>query len=279
MKREDVWAPDFFRGAPLFDQIEFPCRFFTTHSDWPGLSDYQSLLDTRIGKIHSRSGARLHFVHQCGKAQSWVDAYEPRIYLQGEIQTRLGNWHDFFQAIIWSTYPLTKIALNDLHFHQIQDRLEKKQVYSPRNPVENALTIFDECGAIIAVRNSSIKDLIKSFRWKELFWAQRNVLIENMKCFIFGHALYEKALQPYIGMTAHAIILEVEDAFFTMNEEAQQHEIDRELAKFLYRAGIRSPRDLNPFPLLGMPGWWDNDLASFYDNVAYFRPGRRIQPA
>lgn len=279
MKREDTWAPDFFQGAPLFDQIQMPCRFFTMHVTWPDLSDYQSLLHSRVGVVNSGSGARLRFVPQSEKAYSWVDAYEPRIYLHGEIQTRLSNWHDFFQAIIWSTYPRAKIALNDLHFHQIQDRLGKKQVHGTRSPVENALTIFDECGAILAVRNCSIQDLIKSFRWKELFWAQRNLLIENMKCFIFGHALYEKALQPYIGMTAHAIILEVEDAFFTMNEETQQREIDRELAKLLYQAGIRSPGDLNPFPLLGMPGWWDNDQASFYDNVSYFRPGRRNQPA
>ena len=36
------------------------------------------------------------------------------------------------------------------------------------------------------------------------------------------------------------------------------------------------PRELQPLPVLGVPGWWpDNEAEGFYDNRDYFRPGRQ----
>ncbi len=33
---------------------------------------------------------------------------------------------------------------------------------------------------------------------------------------------------------------------------------------------------LEPLHMLGIPGWWSqNESDDFYDNAAYFRPGRR----
>ena len=52
--------------------------------------------------------------------------------------------------------------------------------------------------------------------------------------------------------------------------------IDNELAQlFSACEPYKKPKDLSPFPLLGLPGWdKNNELESFYDNVRYFRPGR-----
>jgi hypothetical protein len=38
--------------------------------------------------------------------------YEQRIAQHGAIATRLGNWHDLFNALIWLRYPAIKRALN-----------------------------------------------------------------------------------------------------------------------------------------------------------------------
>ena len=39
-----------------------------------------------------------------------------------------------------------------------------------------------------------------------------------------------------------------------------------------------TPADLAPLPILGIPGWWqDNDLPEFYQNERYFRRERRRQ--
>jgi len=48
------------------------------------------------------------------------------------------------------------------------------------------------------------------------------------------------------------------------------------LAEHLAKPGCCSrSSDLSPLPLLGVPGWaMDNEHAEYYDNTAYFRPGR-----
>ena len=38
---------------------------------------------------------------------------------------------------------------------------------------------------------------------------------------------------------------------------------------------LDEPRALAPLPVLGVPGWWrDTEREEFYDDIAYFRPGR-----
>ena len=119
--------------------------------------------------------------------------------------------------------------------------------------------------------------MIRDFQWKELFWQRRDELSEKLKLVTFGHALYEKGLSPYIGMTANCILLHVDEKVLQQTNQKQLDYIDIELAQ-LFSAGepYKKPKDLSPFPLLGLPGWdKDNVMESFYDNVRYFRPGRK----
>ena len=100
---------------------------------------------------------------------------------------------------------------------------------------------------------------------------------QKIKCFIFGHALFEKFLNPYIGMTAHCICLDVEDNFFDWPLRTQQQTIDSLACAHFRQHRQISPRELQPYPLLGTPGWDSrNNDPAYYQNVEYFRPGRRI---
>ena len=94
---------------------------------------------------------------------------------------------------------------------------------------------------------------------------------------MFGQAMYEKALNPYIGMTTHSILLPVEQEFLEQVPQTLITETDSLLTNlFLAKDAITSPQDFSPFPLLGMPGWdKENDEESYYDNTNYFRLGRR----
>ena len=53
--------------------------------------------------------------------------------------------------------------------------------------------------------------------------------------------------------------------------------IDARLAAIFTRGELyRKPKDLQPFPILGMPGWDPaNGEEAYYDNTDYFRSGRR----
>ena len=98
-----------------------------------------------------------------------------------------------------------------------------------------------------------------------------------MGFYVVGHGLYEKALQPYVGMTGQGLLLAVELEFFGWPLDRRLVHLDSLLANYL--AGPKNclnTRDLCPVPLLGVPGWAEeNDNAAYYDNTAYFRPGRR----
>jgi hypothetical protein len=94
---------------------------------------------------------------------------------------------------------------------------------------------------------------------------------------VFGHALFSKALQPFVGMTGKAVLLQVPDAFLERSQSSQLVELDRLLAVHIWnRERLRRGRELSPLPVLGIPGWWSgNEAEGFYDDIAYFRPGRR----
>lgn len=168
--------------------------------------------------------------------------------------------------------------INAIHIPRAKRRIEGGDV-GRRTAVENMLSLFDEGGVVITSSDASLLQLIKDFKWKELFWQRRDELADKFDCITFGHAMYEKALAPYIGMTANAILLQVDESYFAKPLAERLAYIDRQLAA-IFEAGEQytQPHDLNPFPVLGMPGWdADNVHEAYYDNSRYFRPGRRAR--
>ena len=270
----DGWNPGFYLTSPCYDVITRFARQFDQFKAWPDLSNYNQLLQHYHPGISSQSGAALRFVSQAEKPACINDEYEVRISKSGDIQTRLENWHDFFQVMTWCTFPETKKLINHLHSDAMVNRRMNSN-NKQRSPVENALTLFDECGAIIVTGNNYLTELIKNHRWKELFLTNRDAFSNQIKAFIFGHALYEKALAPYIGMTAHGIIIEAKDDFFTLCIEDQCRLIDSQASTFLAAQSDINTRLLQPFPVLGIPGWHsENHNASFYKQKKYFREKR-----
>jgi hypothetical protein len=273
---QDRWNPDFINRSPLFFPLQHQATLLSRNPEhWPSLEDYHQLLAEQPVPIHTSGDAQIQFVPQAGKPQRWEDDYEPRIYLTGEVQTRLHNWHDFFQVLVWTTFPKTKTALNTSHYHAIHQRKQSNPGSKQRTPLENALTQFDECGAIVVASQNNLLQLIREFRWKDLFWQHRTALAHQLQCFVFGHAVYEKALNPYVGLTAHAILMNVENEFFQWPLAQQINFLDDIAAQAFANARYPSPKHFQPFPLLGMPGWDHNEIESYYDNSDYFRPGRR----
>jgi hypothetical protein len=271
------WSAEFMRLSPMFYPLAPAVQELNLEPQrWPTLGEYADFLQGASPPIKSHHGALIRPVAQDAKPHHWQADYEPRIYLKGELQTRTENWHDFFQILVWRTFPRCKSELNALHYHAIEKRLRASQVGLQRSRIENALTQFDECGAIVVSSDSSLLDLIRRFRWKELFWNRRHELNTNLRCYIFGHATYEKALQPYVGLTAHALLFTVSTEWFTFTLSKQLAKLDELCAQSFSQGQYTSPQEFSPFPLLGMPLWdADNASARYYENKRYFREGRR----
>ena len=273
------WHGDFTAQSAIFG----PLRELVTELSagnrvsWPRLDDYQRLLEQTTGGLRSRNNAVIHFVDQQRRMPGFENGYEPRIYLHGEVQTRRQNWHDLFQLFIWCQFPQTKIQLNALHYHAALERLSARRARLNRSPLENAITLFDECGVIIASSNSLLLQLIRDMQWWELFWLNRDGLAGQLHCIVFGHALYEKAMKPYPGLTANALLVETDPAFHQLGTRQQWHWLDSHVCNtFASAADSLTPRYLYPFPILGMPGWdRDNRYPDYYANRDYFRSSRR----
>jgi len=242
---------------------------------FPTLHDLNNLLEQVSPSISVQPGHPLRFVPQAQGHMGFESQYEPRCYLTGEVQTRPENLHDLFNALVWLTFPKTKAAINARHYQALNITLETAS--SQRGKVRDTATLLDESGVIVVSANTELTRLLQTFQWKELFWHRRELVRREMGFYVFGHGLYEKALQPYIGMTGQGLILPVQAGFFSYTLPEQLSEIDSSLAHYLNKEeNCLTPRELYPVPLLGVPGWCvESEVSTFYDNTAYFRPGRR----
>lgn len=267
----DIWHPGFLNLSPLFDSLKRVGTGASQIKSWPGLEEYNRLLSENPTTITTGCGKPVSFVPQDGKPQCMEDSYEGRIYLTGEVQTRTENWHDLFNALVWLAFPRTKSALNARHFEAITQASASKD----RGKIRDALTLFDESGVAVIYADDEMAQMLRDFHWKELFWEQRRKVLEHMKFVVFGHSLHEKALNPYIGFTGKGLLLKVEANFFSLPLPQQEQTLDYMMAARFSGASQLSSQELTPVPLLGVPGWWqDNENAVFYDNTAYFRPQR-----
>lgn len=259
-----VGFADLARRSPMFAPLAEIIASLPVDR-WPRLDTLTALAASSA--LHVQSGAPLSFVPPDANSER---CYEARIFSRGQVPTRGENWHDLFNALVWLTFPKTKAALNRRHFLELRSGTAQN-----RGRVRDALTLFDESGVVIVCANAELAELVREFRWRELFWTRRAETIAQTQCFLFGHALYEKALAPYVGMTGHGVILDVDAEFARTAIGCRLAVIDAMLSAYFERTEL-GRRAFAPLPLLGIPGWADeNTSESYYHNRAYFRAGRR----
>lgn len=264
------WDRDALLASPLFESL-WPVLRQCPAGRFPGLVDLGALASNR--GVRGAGGTLIRFVADEIRRRGEFDSqYEIRVYREGAVPTRGANWHDLFNALAWIAFPRIKSELNRRHYEEMRSRKDGRG----RGGVRDALTLFDESGVIVACAEPALEKLLREFRWKDLFWRQRGPVQRAMKFFVFGHAIEEKALRPYKGMTARALVLPVAADFFALPLEAQLEAIDAATALRLSdEQAIASTRSLSPVPVLGVPGWDPgNERESYYDDESVFRPGR-----
>ena len=263
------WDPDFCARSPMFEPLRAAAAGLRTPY-WPACADLNRLASVRA--IATGGGQPLTFVEQAARPAAFEDKYEPRIFLRGEMQYRACNWHDLLNALVWLTFPAAKSALNARHFHELERR--QASGASNRGPAQDALTLFDEGGVIVAAADAELAALLIGFEWKELFWRRREAVLQSMRFYLFGHALYEKALAPFAGVTGRGVVLDVESRFLALPLAEQLGTLDARLASRIGHE-FAATRELAPVPLLGVPGWCDDNRDErYYDDTSYFRPAR-----
>ena len=201
-------------------------------------------------------------------------AYEAFISATGGVPTR-DNLHDFFNGLVWQTFPLIKRQLNALQAAQIA---AAGGVGQSRGPARDAATIFDENAALLVVRFSNagraLVDELRAHCWDEALFEKRAMFGRDAQVWLFGHALMEKLVAPRKAITAHTRVLFADDAYFELAPDEQRAWIDARVA-FELASEPLATSSFTPLPVLGVPGWWPGQDAAFYADTGVFRPKRR----
>lgn len=190
-------------------------------------------------------------------------AYEKFIFDTRRCPVRPGP-HDFFNGLAWLRFPRAKAALNRLQAQAIA----RDGVAARRGPVRDAITVFDENGALLDAP-APLWEALRSRAWRRLF-VELRPLWREARLLVFGHALLEQLLSPRKGLTAHVWCVNA-----AMNSRASA---DAWLAAQC-TAETLAAKPFTPLPVLGVPGWWaGNENFSFYDDSLVFRPRKTPEP-
>lgn len=136
--------------------------------------------------------------------------YEIHVHETGEVHTRADNWHDLLNALVWLAFPRAKARINAMHAAAIPGES------GTRGPLRDLLTIFDEGGAIRT----------------------------PTRTLIFGHAVMEKALAPFPGITCKVLTV------------AHDSGVDRQVAAALAAmAPHGTPKHLPTQPVFRVEQW------------------------
>ena len=220
---------------------------------WLGLGRSLNALNRAAAdaEIRTESGRAIRFIAPTGARRP----YELRVHETGCVETRGDNLHDWINALCWLAFPRTKARINAMHAAEIP------REQGQRGRLRDLLTIFDEGGAAVVCADAELVQLVREFRWKELFWGERERVRRSMRFVVLGHAVLEQALKPWPGITCKALFAPTDD------------NCDEQAAAWLARLGAgASPRELAPLPVFGYPGWTENQDAAFYEDERYFRP-------
>jgi hypothetical protein len=207
--------------------------------------------------LNQQPQAPLRFVGQ--QALPPGQAYEHFISSNGQCPVRAGL-HDFFNGVVWLGMPLAKARLNQLQAAQIEER----GVGAVRGPVRDAITVFDENGALLDAPPALWEALLER-DWRRLFVDLRPLWSEA-RLLVVGHAMLEKLVAPRKALTAHVWRSPV--------GLASRVAADAQLAAMLTPAALEA-KPFTSLPLLGIPGWSAaNGEVCFYDDAQVFRPRR-----
>jgi hypothetical protein len=190
-------------------------------------------------------------------------AYESHIDATGECPVREGP-HDFFNGLCWLRFPQAKRQLNRLQAQQIC----ANGIGGRRGPVRDAITVFDENGALLQAP-PQLWEALLARQWRRLF-VELRPLWARARLLVFGHALLEKLLEPRKDLTAHV-----------WHSDASLDSTARADAWLAAQCGQErlARKPFTPLPVMGVPGWCPgNENFSFYDDSLVFRPRRAARP-
>lgn len=117
-------------------------------------------------------------------------AYDAAIVERGEVPTRPGNAHDFANALVWATFPVSKRAHHARQLGVVRAAARPGRPWS-RSEEGDALAMLDEGGILIVARAPEVEDVERALvRGDDAELAAR-VAAGHALGVVFGHSIVE----------------------------------------------------------------------------------------
>lgn len=260
------WEPNFLVRSPWFWPLKDAASRFQHLVDWPTTRDFDRLYEEltqgkevrplRFGDNVRRQDKRV------GGYVNLDALYDARITKHGEVPSRTRDWHDLFNALCFATFPRAKLALHRRQYTVLEQRVGRRSTQLPgaRTREQDALTLFDEGGVVIAVDAKAHQALVEMSREQRQSCiarvveeslldpqAPRDAVGGKVVVVPFGHALFEHLIEGLRCPGGCTQLLELADA----SDERPRllDAVDRALSQAL----SDPTRFVNPAQCAGMP--------------------------
>jgi Protein of unknown function (DUF3025) len=228
-----AWDPQFAQRNHWLWPLARAAAELAPFSDWPSLEQ----LDALYGAIAMRrAGEPLRFALDVRTRRRAAEVpaeerYDGRIALRGEVPTRPRHWHDLLNALCFATWPRSKRALHARQFGAHARRPPELRA-GVRTAEQDALTLFDEGGVVIAVHASAASELRAALVRADDAAVSALEHAGRARVAPFGHALFEHMVEelPCPGASARAIALDVLPEDPELLLDALDAALSRELA-------------------------------------------------
>ncbi len=237
-----IWNKDFVASDESFTQLTTLGLSFSCFKQWPTPHQLSAWAKARC--LVNESGLPIRFVEdRKGQTPKNAIPYEVRIWQHGEVNTRSANWHDFFNALIWLSFPKSKATLNRLQANEILT------VGKQRTPLGQLLTRFDEGGTVLVVKDNECdlwKDILTSYH------PLRSPLPKQLpshKSIIFGHALFESLIHGNPAINTTCVLLPLEKSAFDKELDQLIHVSDRKISVMMDTDQCSIGNNIFGFPL------------------------------
>jgi hypothetical protein len=194
------WDPQFRARSPWFWPLT-AADALRDHTDWPRLDELDALY---AGATEPHALPPLRFCENVRKQDKRVDGqivlsalYDARITLSNEVPTRERDWHDLFNALCFITFPRSKRALHARQFRALAARVEPNATRLPaaRTPEQDALTLFDEGGVVLAAEPEVALQLLAATGAERAELCRRFLDEARTHVVPFGHAIFEHLVE------------------------------------------------------------------------------------
>jgi hypothetical protein len=256
------WDAGFMQRSAWFWPLRAAAARFREYTHWPGRADFDAnyaALAVARGAEPLRFGAPvLKQDKRDGAGQIALERhYDGRIALAANVPTRDCDWHDFFNALCFTTFPRAKRALHRRQYDIARARLPAgaERLPGARTPEQDALTLFDEGGAVLAAALDASQKLRAADEAALPGLVAQQVANGVARVVPFGHALFEHLVEGLRcpGGSTHIVTVGAVGA----PDDALLDQVDVELARMLGDPErFRAPRAAAHLRLdaLGLPG-------------------------